>query len=239
MAGKAIATIGNMHVCPMVTGTTPHVGGAISGPGCPGILINGQPVAIMGDMCICTGPPDVIVTGCAGVLMNGSPAALVGDMTAHGGTIIQGCVGVTVSSAQPMKSAVTPIKKIPFPKIDLLSRIFKGSQAKNAKQKMQEVKNIVNEKDNREPRIFNLHWIKEETRIYESFEEQIVILAADTWGFEDGETVKLTIFPKDMGEEDRNENAIVELSGQVQDNHVEMEWKIIKEIFKEDGQKED
>lgn len=45
MAGKPVATIGSMHVCPMISGTVPHVGGPVTGPGAPNVLINGQPVA--------------------------------------------------------------------------------------------------------------------------------------------------------------------------------------------------
>src|SRR5690554_7351505 len=39
MAGKTVATIGSMHVCPMVAGYIPHVGGPVSGPGMPGVTV--------------------------------------------------------------------------------------------------------------------------------------------------------------------------------------------------------
>ena len=79
-----------MHVCPMVTGTVPHVGGPILPPGTPAVLIGGMPAACVGDMCVCTGPPDSIIKGSATVLIGGKPAARMGDSTAHGGTIILG-----------------------------------------------------------------------------------------------------------------------------------------------------
>jgi uncharacterized Zn-binding protein involved in type VI secretion len=79
-----------MHVCPMVTGTVPHVGGPILPPGSANVLIGGLPAARMGDMAVCTGPPDVIVMGSATVVIGGMPAARMGDSTAHGGTIILG-----------------------------------------------------------------------------------------------------------------------------------------------------
>ncbi|HBX89380.1 MAG TPA: hypothetical protein DEG09_12295, partial [Marinilabiliaceae bacterium] len=66
---------------PMVTGYIPHVGGPVSGPGAPNVLINGKPAALMGDMCVCTGPPDTIVQGCPGVTINGKPVATLGSMT--------------------------------------------------------------------------------------------------------------------------------------------------------------
>lgn len=79
-----------MHVCPMVTGTVPHVGGPILPPGCATVLIGGQPAARVGDMATCTGPPDSILTGSGTVMIGGMPAARLGDTTAHGGTIVSG-----------------------------------------------------------------------------------------------------------------------------------------------------
>ena len=85
-----IATITAMHVCPMVTGIIPHVGGPVLPPGAPTVLIGGLPAARVGDMCTCVGPPDVIVTGAFTVLISGMPAAHIGSMTAHGGSVIMG-----------------------------------------------------------------------------------------------------------------------------------------------------
>jgi len=85
-----------MHVCPMVTGTVPHVGGPILPPGEPTVLIGGMPAARLGDMATCTGPPDSIIKGSATVLIGGKPAARLGDSTAHGGSIILGCMTVMI-----------------------------------------------------------------------------------------------------------------------------------------------
>lgn len=90
------ARVSDMHVCPMVTGVVPHVGGPILPPGAPTVLIGGMPAAGVGDMCVCTGPPDTIVAGSSTVLINGKPAARIGDMTAHGGSIIMGCPTVMI-----------------------------------------------------------------------------------------------------------------------------------------------
>jgi len=88
--GMPAARVGDMHVCPMVTGTVPHVGGPVNPPGTPTVLIGGMPAAKVGDMLICTGPPDSIIAGSGTVLIGGMPAARLGDSTAHGGTIILG-----------------------------------------------------------------------------------------------------------------------------------------------------
>jgi uncharacterized Zn-binding protein involved in type VI secretion len=84
------ARVGDMHVCPMVTGVVPHVGGPILPPGAPTVLIGMMPAAKVGDMCTCVGPPDVIAKGSGTVLICFMPAARIGDMTAHGGNIVVG-----------------------------------------------------------------------------------------------------------------------------------------------------
>ncbi len=85
------ARVGDMHVCPMVTPglpPIPHVGGPISGPGAPTVMTCGVFQAVVGDMCVCVGPPDSIVKGSSSVTACGKPAARMGDSTAHGGSIV-------------------------------------------------------------------------------------------------------------------------------------------------------
>ena len=84
------ARILDMHVCPMVTGIVPHVGGPILPPGCPTVLVAFLPQARVGDMATCVGPPDVVAKGSATVFVGSMPAARMGDLTAHGGTIVLG-----------------------------------------------------------------------------------------------------------------------------------------------------
>jgi uncharacterized Zn-binding protein involved in type VI secretion len=68
----------------------------VSLPGDPTVLIGGIPAATLGNMCVCTGPPDSIVKGSATVLIGGKPAGRMGDSTAHGGTIVAGCPTVII-----------------------------------------------------------------------------------------------------------------------------------------------
>ena len=63
------ARLTDLHVCPMVTVLVPHVGGPISGPGAPTVLIGGMPAARVSDMAVCVGPPDSIVMGSPTVLI--------------------------------------------------------------------------------------------------------------------------------------------------------------------------
>jgi uncharacterized Zn-binding protein involved in type VI secretion len=74
----------------------PHVGGPVAGPGVPTVLIANLPAAVVGDSCICVGPPDTIVKGSATVMIGGKPAARLGDATAHGGSIVVGAPTVMI-----------------------------------------------------------------------------------------------------------------------------------------------
>jgi uncharacterized Zn-binding protein involved in type VI secretion len=86
---KPAARIGDPHVCPMVTGLVPHVGGPIA-MGSPNVITGGMPQARLTDICTCLGPPDPIVLGSVTVFVNGLMAARMGDLTSHGGTIVMG-----------------------------------------------------------------------------------------------------------------------------------------------------
>jgi Uncharacterized conserved protein len=90
------ARVGDMHSCPLTTGTVPHVGGPVLPPGSPTVLIGGMPAARVGDMLTCTGPPDTIAAGSSTVMIGGMPAARMGDSTAHGGAIAIGCPTVMI-----------------------------------------------------------------------------------------------------------------------------------------------
>ena len=88
-----------MHTCPMQTPAVPpipHVGGPIIGPGAATVLIGSMPASIMGDNCICVGPPDSIVKGSATVMITNKPAVRLGDSTAHGGSIVLGLPTVMI-----------------------------------------------------------------------------------------------------------------------------------------------
>ncbi len=92
--GQPAARLTDLHTCPMQTpafpSPIPHVGGPITGPGVPTVLIGSLPAAVMGDVCTCVGPPDAIAKGSVTVLIGGRPAARMGDSTAHGGIITLG-----------------------------------------------------------------------------------------------------------------------------------------------------
>src|SRR5580692_5800734 len=94
--GQPAARLTDLHTCPMLTGPVPHVGGPISSPGCPTVLIGSLPASCVGDMAVCVGPPDTVAKGSGTVLIGGKPSARLGDSCAHGGTIVLGCPTVLV-----------------------------------------------------------------------------------------------------------------------------------------------
>lgn len=91
--GMPAARVTDMHVCPMVTPGVPpipHVGGPITGPGAPTVLIGGMPASVLGDMAVCVGPPDSIAMGAPTVLVGGKPATQLGSTCSHGGSVMTG-----------------------------------------------------------------------------------------------------------------------------------------------------
>ena len=87
----------DMHVCPMVTGVVPHVGGPVLPGSATTILIGNMPAATVSCQAVCTGPPDTIVKGSSTVFIKNMPAARMGDTCTHGGSIVAGCFTVLIS----------------------------------------------------------------------------------------------------------------------------------------------
>ncbi len=97
MAGPGFpaARMGDNHLCPMITGVVPHVGGPIL-KGQLNVLVGGMAAARATDTVTCTGPPDTILKGSKTVMIGGMPAARMLDQTAHGGAIVLGCLTVLI-----------------------------------------------------------------------------------------------------------------------------------------------
>ncbi len=230
MAGKPIATMGSMHMCPMCSGTVPHVGGPISGPGAPNVLINGKPAALMGDMCVCVGPPDVVAQGNPSVLINGVPVVCQGDLTAHGGAITAGEPNVMVSVAQPNARATMPLSQIPFPEVRLFEHIGAAlnSDTVDLQEAQGNIEAIQRGDAEVEPRIYNVRWVKEQNTIRESKILKEVTLRASVLNIDDGESVTFKVkklVPDPNGTEEQEEE-IVELTGTVSNKEVEVIWEI-------------
>ncbi len=89
------ARIGDMHVCPMVTGIIPHVGGPLV-VGAMNVLTCFVPQATVTKNMTCVGPPDLVAKGSMTVLVGNMPAARIGDMSGHGGSVVAGAPTVMI-----------------------------------------------------------------------------------------------------------------------------------------------
>jgi uncharacterized Zn-binding protein involved in type VI secretion len=94
--------IGDMHVCPMVTGVVPHVGGPFI-LGSPTVIVGFMPQSRVTDQLICVGPPDVAVMGVETVLVG-----MAGAGGAAGAAAGIGAMGVPVPVISPSAPAGTP-----------------------------------------------------------------------------------------------------------------------------------
>ncbi len=145
MAGKPVATVGSNHVCPMCSGTVPHVGGPVV-QGEANVMFNSKPAATLGSMCTCVGPPDAIAQGNPTVLINGKPVACMGDMTTHGGVVVSGEANILIGTATPEQPTVfAPAEMNDFPEITIIDRIKsvavgQGKNLKEAEEKQEDVK---------------------------------------------------------------------------------------------------
>jgi uncharacterized Zn-binding protein involved in type VI secretion len=131
------ARITDMHVCPMVTGVVPHVGGPILPPGCPTVLIGFLPAARATDMATCVGPPDSIMMGSPTVLIGNLMAARIGDPTVHGGVIVLGEPTVMIGEVGMGMPDVVP----PSPPLVLLGQAMSGASTSGQDQETASVYN--------------------------------------------------------------------------------------------------
>lgn len=98
--GFPASRITDMHICPMITPAVvpiPHVGGPIIGPGAITVITMGMVQSHITDMCVCVGPPDIVLQGSPTVLAGGLPATRITSQTAHGGIVILGAPTVLIA----------------------------------------------------------------------------------------------------------------------------------------------
>ncbi len=94
IGSKPAARVGDMHVCPMMNGPVPHVGGPVV-LGSFTVLSGGAPQARQGDMAVCVGPPDTVAMG--------EPTVLVGMAGGGGGgagAVMAALLGAVVSGVR-------------------------------------------------------------------------------------------------------------------------------------------
>jgi uncharacterized Zn-binding protein involved in type VI secretion len=91
--------IGDLHVCPMVDGVVPHVGGPFV-LGSFTVLVGMMPQSRVTDELVCVGPPDVAVMGVETVLVG-----MVGSMGAMGAMGGIAALGVAVPTIAPSSNS--------------------------------------------------------------------------------------------------------------------------------------
>lgn len=96
--------IGDLHVCPMVTGIVPHVGGPFV-LGSMTVLVGNMPQSRVTDMLICVGPPDIAVMGEPTVLVG--MVGMGGIVAASTGMQMSGVSTTTASAASNATSNLT------------------------------------------------------------------------------------------------------------------------------------
>ncbi|XXY54057.1 PAAR domain-containing protein [Sorangium sp. So ce269] len=102
------ARLTDLHLCPATT-PAPHVGGPITSPGAPTVLIGGQLRGARAlDLATCTGPTDIVTKGAAAVLVGGMPAARMTDACLHGGMVAIGFPMVLIGGPVADLSAQAP-----------------------------------------------------------------------------------------------------------------------------------
>lgn len=92
----------------MTTGPVPHVGGPITSPGAPKVLIANLVGARALDVATCVGPPDIVTQGAATVLVGGMPGARMTDAALHGGTVVIGAPTVLIGGPVANLAAQAP-----------------------------------------------------------------------------------------------------------------------------------
>jgi uncharacterized Zn-binding protein involved in type VI secretion len=102
---KPAARLTDLHVCPLLT-PNPHVGGPVTSPGAPTVLIGNLAAARVTDMATCVGPPDAILSGGFTTLIGGLPAARMTDLTVHVGSVVAGFPTVLIGDAPPSVTVV-------------------------------------------------------------------------------------------------------------------------------------
>jgi len=107
------ATLGDMHVCPMMTPATPpipHVGGPIT-LGSTGVFIGKKPAARLGDMAVCVGPPSTVVLGCMTVMIgeagSGSQAGSAPSASAAKSASMKGPKSIAPMAPPPYQTTQT------------------------------------------------------------------------------------------------------------------------------------
>jgi uncharacterized Zn-binding protein involved in type VI secretion len=230
IGGMPAARITDMHVCPMVTGVVPHVGGPIIGPGSPTVLIGGLPAVRVGDMATCVGPPDSIIIGCATVIIGMGGAGSGSGGGAGFGSSAGANAGAKNALSDNLESStkqehwieyeITDKAGIPLSSLQYTLTDTEGKKSQSyLRNDGRILRDALPEGESKVEiqSLFNSKWAKESAKLDEKVE-----LSVECDGLKDGETVLFQIWKRDLSGPDSLVNSI---EGKVQGNKSKVEWK--------------
>jgi uncharacterized Zn-binding protein involved in type VI secretion len=226
LIGKmSAATLGDMHVCPMLTPGVPpipHVGGPIS-LGSTGVFIGKKPAARMGDMAVCVGPPSSIILDCMTVLIGeAGGGGGGGGGSASAGAVISASIAGQPPPEELEDQYFLDVSFVDKPNLPVgglsyaltfpdgsISKGVLGGQIK---------KSGVPEGDYEITLrgITNAQWSVRESEVGES-----VTLIVNTIGVEDGVKAALHIYMRDGNYTD---HYLEKLNGEVSGDEVQVDW---------------
>ncbi len=239
LIGKMPAgTLGDMHVCPMVTGVVPHVGGPVA-LGSMGVLLGKKPAARVSDLSPCVGPPDMLAMGCMTVLIGeaggagggGAAAAAAAAAAAkqNGPKAIKPYV--PIEPAEPrtenhyvectvVDSADLPLQGLRYKLTDPDGQKIAGAVATGGRIRHDGYSQAGSFKVEFAC-LVNVKWSKAKCKPGE-----MLTLKADAEGFENGVACPIMIFEA-LG--NGNQRLLKTLPTQIQGNKVTGEWALTKE----------
>jgi uncharacterized Zn-binding protein involved in type VI secretion len=231
------ATLGDMHVCPMVTPGTPpipHVGGPIT-LGSTGVFIGGKPAARMGDMAVCVGPPSTIILGCMTVLIGeagggggGGGGGGAGSGGGGGSAATGAATSASIAGQSPQSTELTdnfldiafydkanlPIGGLQYKLTDPDNKVQTGFLAGQIKRSgvpkgdyTVELRGIV-----------NAQWSTKQADVGTA-----VTLKVDTLGVDDGNDAKLEIYVRDGNYAD---HLLATIEAKVSGDQVQTQWTL-------------
>jgi len=227
IGGMPAARLTDMHICPLVTGVVPHVGGPIVGPGSPTVLIGGLPAAKVGDMVTCVGPPDTIVLGCMTVMI-GSGGGSGGGSGAGSSGAASATAGAKKALTDNVETSTKEEHWLEFEVMDKAGNLISGVPYKLNDPDKKESKSILRTdgkilrdavgKGKGEVVLFNVQksaWSKNIVKVGDK-----VKLTAESIGYEDGTKATIQIYKKDITGPD---TVVKTLEEQVKNNKIEFE----------------
>ena len=228
IGGQPAANVTTMHVCPLITILVPHVGGPILPPGVPTVLIGGMPAATVGDMATCVGPPDAIIPpGCPTVLIGTSGGGSGGGGGGSAATANAGAHAALVGEPGPetegphwidiqfVDTAGNPVTQVPYEFTGVEGQKEKGRLTGDAAIRRGGLPD-AGDYSVKLFSVFNAQWSKESARVGD-----VVVLSAETEGYEDGTKAVFRIWERDI---DGADDFITKIETTVGGNKVEAEW---------------